>query len=44
MGYVTRYPTEPDDPSWPEYKLEDCPDAEEDQPAQGIKLKVREYG
>ncbi|KAJ9107741.1 hypothetical protein QFC21_001202 [Naganishia friedmannii] len=39
MGYVTRYPTEPDDPSWPEYNLEDCVDTEEDQPAQGIKLK-----
>ncbi|KAJ9115869.1 hypothetical protein QFC22_005011 [Naganishia vaughanmartiniae] len=39
MGYVTRYPTEPDDPSWPEYNLEDCADTEEDQPVQGIKLK-----
>lgn len=40
MGYVTRYPTEPDDPSWPEYNLAECEDTEQDQPIAGIKLEV----
>ncbi|KAJ9108058.1 hypothetical protein QFC20_003627 [Naganishia adeliensis] len=39
MGYVTRYPTEPDDPSWPEYNLAECEDTEQDQPIAGIKLE-----
>jgi hypothetical protein len=40
MGYVTRYPTEPDDPSWPDYNLAQCKDTEHDQPIDGIKLEV----
>lgn len=40
MGYVTRYPTEPDDPSWPDYNLAECKDTEQDQPIDGIKLEV----
>ncbi|KAI5451161.1 hypothetical protein NCC49_002037 [Naganishia albida] len=39
MGYVTRYPTEPDDPSWPDYNLAECKDTEQDQPIDGIKLE-----
>lgn len=41
MGYVTRYPTEADEP-WPQYDVEKCEDSEDDQPVDGIKLKVRD--
>lgn len=41
MGYVTRYPTEPDEESWPEYDVEKSEDNQQDQPVDGVKFKVR---